>query len=112
MVEVVGVALAEAVVEGLGLVDQRVEGVLRVQRRGGGDEVEVEDFGFDGGTGDGVREDDLLDFGAVFVGVRGEGGVSVVAGGDGGDEYVGAFGGADECWEKVVVQHSRLLQSC
>jgi hypothetical protein len=48
-----------------------VEGVFGVQRRGGGDEVEVEDFGLDGGAGDGVGEDDLLDFGALFVGVGG-----------------------------------------
>lgn len=63
LVEIVRIALAGAVGEDLGLVDQRVEGVRGIERRGraGGDEVEVEDFGLDRGAGDGVREHDLLD---------------------------------------------------
>ena len=47
-----------------------MEGVRGVERRLGGDEVEIEDFGLDRGARGRVRDDDLLDFGAEFVGGR------------------------------------------
>ena len=70
LVEVVGIPLTAAVGQDLGLVDQFMEGVRGVERRLGGDEVEIEDFGLDRRARDGVGDDDLLDFGAELVGVR------------------------------------------
>lgn len=76
-----------------------MEGMCGVERRPGGDEVEIKDFGLDCGAGERVGDDDLLDFGAELVGVRCQWGVGVVAWGDLADEEVGPFGGAHESWE-------------
>ena len=70
LVEVDWVPLAHPVVQDLRLADQLMKGMRGVERRPGGDEVEIEDFGLDRRTGAGVGDDDLLDLGAELVGVR------------------------------------------
>ena len=80
-----------------------MKGVRGVERRLGGDEVEIEDFGLDRRAGDGVGDDDLLDLGAELVGVRGQWGVGIVTWGDLADEEVGSFGATDESCEKANV---------
>lgn len=96
LVEIVRVALAERVREDGRLVDQRVERLSRVQRRAGGDEVEVKRRRLETGAGHVVGHDDLVHLGDKFVGVRGKRGVGVVVGVEGADEYVGALCGAHE----------------
>ena len=73
-----------------------MKGMCSVERRPGGDEVEIEDFGLDRRAGGGVGDDDLLDFGAELVGVRCQWGIGIVAGRDLADEEVGSFGRTDE----------------
>lgn len=113
LVEIVRVALAEHVREDGRLVDQPVERLSHVERRSGGDEVEVKRRRLETGARHVVRQDDLVHLGDKLVEVRGKRGVGIVAEVESADKYVcalcGAHEGRDGALDVVVVDAANVV---